>query len=81
MPQIIESSIIQSFLSRADLADLALFLWASGASALVLRLVRELGAANRRRESLMRDLYRPTNHGGGSGSELKSGPNDQQGMA
>ena len=70
MPTIVESSIIQSFVSRADLADLALFLWASGASALVLQLLRELGAANRRWESLVRDLHASSRHGRESGREL-----------
>lgn len=70
MPPTLESSIIQSFLSRADLADLTLFIWASGASALVLRLLRELGAANRRWERLMRDLHRSTRCGGGAERDL-----------
>jgi hypothetical protein len=50
--------IIDSFITRADLADLALFLWASGASAGALMLFRELAAANRRFEAFVRELAR-----------------------
>ena len=43
---------------RGDLAHLALFLWASGASALLALALRELIAANRRFEFFMRELAR-----------------------
>jgi hypothetical protein len=43
---------------RGDLAHLALFLWASGASALLALTLRELIAANRRFEFFMRELAR-----------------------
>lgn len=50
--------VIDTFISRGDLADLALFLWASGASAVVALLVRELGASNRRFDDFVRELGR-----------------------
>ena len=43
---------------RGDLAHLALFLWASGASAILAFAFRELAAANRRFEFFMRELAR-----------------------
>ena len=43
---------------RGDLAHLALFLWASGASAMLALALRELIAANRRFEFFMRELAR-----------------------
>ena len=43
---------------RGDLAHLALFLWASGASTLLALALRELIAANRRFEFFMRELAR-----------------------
>jgi hypothetical protein len=43
---------------RGDLAHLALFLWASAATALLALAFRELVAANRRFEFFMRELAR-----------------------
>lgn len=43
---------------RGDLAHLALFLWASGASAMAWYALRELTAANRRFEFFVRELAR-----------------------
>ena len=51
MPEI-TGTIIQ----RGDLAHLALFLWASGASALLMLTFRELAAANRRFDAFVREL-------------------------
>ena len=40
--------LTKSVVERGDLAHLALFLWASGASALLAWTLKELAAANRR---------------------------------
>ncbi len=40
--------LTRTIVERGDLAHLALFLWASGASALLIWTMRELAAANRR---------------------------------
>ena len=48
--------ITTAILQRGDLAHLALFLWASGASALLLSTLRELAAANRRFDAFVREL-------------------------
>lgn len=40
--------LTKSVVERGDLAHLALFLWASGASALLVWSLKELAAANRR---------------------------------
>ena len=40
--------LTKSVVERGDLAHLALFLWASGASGLLVWTLRELAAANRR---------------------------------
>ncbi len=50
--------LIQTFSARGDLAHLALFLWASGASAFAVFLVRELAAAMRRFDDFVRELAR-----------------------
>ncbi len=41
---------------RGDLAHLALFLWASGASGLLVFALRELAAANRRFEDFVKEI-------------------------
>ena len=51
-------AIAASFIERGDLAHLALFLWASGASALLIFAMRELVAANKRFEQLVQELAR-----------------------
>ncbi|WP_293853213.1 hypothetical protein [uncultured Alsobacter sp.] len=51
-------SMIDAFVTRADLADLALFIWASGASTAAAMLLRELAAANRRFDAFVRELHR-----------------------
>ena len=48
--------IIRTFSERGDLAHLALFLWALGASAFALTLLRELAAAARRFDEFVREL-------------------------
>lgn len=52
------TSITDSILARGDLAHLALFLWASGASALLFHAFREMAAANRRFDTFVRELAR-----------------------
>jgi hypothetical protein len=51
-------SILQIFVDRGDLAHLALFLWAAGASLLLTHAMRELAAASRRYEAFVRELAR-----------------------
>ena len=50
--------LIRTFTERGDLAHLALFLWASGASAALLFTLRELAAATRRFDDFIRALAR-----------------------
>ena len=52
------SAVTESVIARGDLAHLALFLWAGGASALLLLCFRELASANRRFDAFMRELAR-----------------------
>ncbi len=52
------SSLIRTFTERGDLAHLALFLWASGSSALLLLTIRELFKANARFDAFVRELAR-----------------------
>lgn len=51
-------SVTESIILRGDLAHLALFLWASGASALLALSWRESFAANRRFDAFVRELAR-----------------------
>jgi hypothetical protein len=51
-------SLVQTFIARGDLAHLALFLWASGASALLWRALKELVAANERFDQFVREIAR-----------------------
>jgi hypothetical protein len=48
--------LADAILSRGDLAHLALFAWASGASALVVMTLRDLSAANRRFDEFVREI-------------------------
>lgn len=48
--------IISTVLAKGDLAHVALFLWAGGASAAVLMLLRELSAANRRFNTFVTEI-------------------------
>ncbi len=53
--------LIRTFTERGDLAHLALFLWASLASALAILALRELAAAARRFDDFVRELSRFNN--------------------
>ena len=55
------------FAERGDLAHLALFLWASGASALVLLLLRALVAQFRRIDGFVDEIARLTHRMKGEG--------------
>lgn len=48
--------ITEAVIRRGDLAHLALFAWASGASALLVMTLRDLFAANRRFDAFVREL-------------------------
>jgi hypothetical protein len=48
--------LTRTIAARGDLAHLALFLWASGASALLVWALRELAAANRRFNDFVREI-------------------------
>jgi hypothetical protein len=48
--------LIKTFSDRGDLAHLALFLWASAASAALLFTLRELVNASRRFDDFVREL-------------------------
>lgn len=50
------TDLIRIFTERGDLAHLALFLWASAASAALLFTLRELAAASRRFDDFVREL-------------------------
>ena len=50
--------VADAVVGRGDLAHLVLFLWAGGASLLVLNLLRDLAAANRRFDDFVRELAR-----------------------
>jgi hypothetical protein len=58
--------LIRTFSTRGDLAHLALFLWASVATALALFALRELAAAMRRFDDFVRELSRFNRKLGGS---------------
>ncbi len=57
--------LAQTFAERGDLAHLALFLWASSASALAVFALRELTASMRRFDDFVRELARFNNRFGG----------------
>ena len=50
------TDVTQSVIERGDLAHLALFLWASGASALLVWSLRELAEANRRFDAFVHEI-------------------------
>ncbi|MGX1309339.1 hypothetical protein AB7M35_004097 [Amorphus suaedae] len=52
--------VTQSVVERGDLAHLALFLWASSASALAVWALRELAASNRRFNDFVNEIARLT---------------------
>jgi hypothetical protein len=57
--------LTQTFAERGDLAHLALFLWASSASALLVFALRELAACMRRFDDFVRELARFNKRFGG----------------
>jgi len=59
------SDLTRIFIERGDLAHLALFLWASGASVLLFFALRELAAAMRRFDDFVRELSRFNKRFGG----------------
>lgn len=52
------TGLIRTFSERGDLAHLALFLWASASSALLLLTTRELFKAHARFDAFVRELAR-----------------------
>jgi hypothetical protein len=48
--------LVRIFAERGDLAHLALFLWASASTALVVLTLRHLGNATRRVDDFVREL-------------------------
>ena len=52
------SDVTREFVQRGDLAHLALFLWASGASALLVWALRELAASNKRFNDFVAEIAR-----------------------
>jgi hypothetical protein len=48
--------LTRTVVERGDLAHLALFLWASGASAMAVFALRELAAANRRFSDFVNEI-------------------------
>lgn len=50
--------LIRIFAERGDLAHLALFLWAAGASTALIFTLRENAAASRRFDEFVRELAR-----------------------
>lgn len=53
---------LDMIIARGDLADLALFLWASGASTALALVLRQLGEANRRFDEFIRQLHHFNSH-------------------
>jgi hypothetical protein len=48
--------VTKTVVERGDLAHLALFLWAGGASALLIWALKELAAANKRFDEFVREI-------------------------
>ena len=48
--------LTKTIAARGDLAHLVLFLWASGASGLLVFALREMAAANRRFDDFVREI-------------------------
>ena len=48
--------LTKTIVSRGDLAHLALFLWASGANAVLVWTLRELAAANKRFNDFVQEI-------------------------
>ena len=51
-------AVTETLIARGDLAHLALFLWACGASALVVSVLRDLARSNQRFDDFVRELAR-----------------------
>jgi hypothetical protein len=66
------SDLIRIFTERGDLAHLALLLWAAAASAALLSVLRELGAASRRFDEFVRELARFNRRARRRGSKPKT---------
>ncbi|AEQ50796.1 hypothetical protein [Pelagibacterium halotolerans] len=49
-------AIVSTVLAKGDLAHVALFLWAGGASVTVFKLLKELSAANRRFNTFVTEI-------------------------
>jgi hypothetical protein len=52
------NDLTREFAGRGDLAHLALFLWASGASGLLVFALKELAASNRRFNDFVTEIAR-----------------------
>ena len=52
------TDIAHAFVERGDLAHLTLFLWASGASGLLVWSLKELAASNRRFNDFVAEIAR-----------------------
>ena len=52
------TEVTREFAGRGDLAHLALFLWASGASGLLIWTLRELAVSNRRFNDFVSEIAR-----------------------
>jgi hypothetical protein len=52
------TDLTATFVERGDLGHLALFLWASGASGLLVWALREIAASNRRFEDFVTEIAR-----------------------
>ena len=52
------TDLVRTFAERGDLAHLALFLWASSSTALLVFALRELAASSRRFDDFVRELAR-----------------------
>jgi hypothetical protein len=52
------TDLAATFAERGDLGHLALFLWASGASGLLVWALREIAASNRRFEDFVTEIAR-----------------------
>lgn len=69
------ADLVSTFSERGDLAHLALFLWASGASAALIFVLREYAAAVRRFDDFVRELAR-FNRRAGRGRKSDNGSDD-----
>lgn len=58
-------TVLTAFISRADLADLALLMWAACVTVLLALALQQLGAANRRFEEFVQELARFNRRFGG----------------